>query len=161
MNNLLKIIVVAGLFVIASCNNKKKKDPGGVLGNNEKVSGSPADSLMEAVMDGHNIAMAKYGRLKAMQNEVKRRIDSIGQLPSKIRQASATLENKLLELDHELNSARESMDKWMEEFNMDSAVNNAAQRIKYLTEEKIKVGKVKEAVLSSLQKADSVFSIKH
>ena len=44
----------------------------------------------------------------------------------------------------------------MEEFNMDSAVNNMEQRIKYLTEEKWKVANVKTAILTSLQKADSI-----
>lgn len=44
--------------------------------------------------------------------------------------------------------------------NMDSALNNAEQRIKYLTDEKLKVGKVKEAILGSLQKADSLLKEK-
>jgi hypothetical protein len=52
------------------------------------------------------------------------------------------------------------MNKWMDEFNMDSAVNNMEQRIKYLTDEKMKVGKVKESILGSLHKADSLLKSK-
>ena len=48
----------------------------------------------------------------------------------------------------------------MEEFNMDSAVNDAKQRIDYLGSEKLKVTKVKEAILNSLQKADSLIKDK-
>ena len=48
----------------------------------------------------------------------------------------------------------------MSEFNMDSAVNNMQERIKYLADEKWKVGKVKEAILGSLAKADSVLRSK-
>jgi transcriptional regulator NrdR family protein len=43
---------------------------------------------------------------------------------------------------------------------MDSAVSNIEQRIKYLTEEKLRVSKVKEAILNSLQKADSLLKAK-
>jgi hypothetical protein len=43
---------------------------------------------------------------------------------------------------------------------MDSALNNTEERINYLTTENIKVSKVKDAVLSSLQKADSVLKSK-
>jgi hypothetical protein len=52
------------------------------------------------------------------------------------------------------------MDRWMEEFNMDSASNNEEMRVKYLESEKIKIAKVNEAMLSSLQKADSLLKQK-
>jgi len=52
------------------------------------------------------------------------------------------------------------MENWMDEFNMDSAVNNVEQRIKYLSEEKLKVSNVKENILTSLQKADSLIKQK-
>jgi hypothetical protein len=48
------------------------------------------------------------------------------------------------------------MDTWMREFDMDSALDNLENRIKYLTEEKLKVGKVKKSIIESLQRADSV-----
>jgi transcriptional regulator NrdR family protein len=52
------------------------------------------------------------------------------------------------------------MNKWMDEFKFDSAVNDVKERINYLGEEKLKVTKVKEAILNGLQKADSVLKEK-
>jgi hypothetical protein len=59
-----------------------------------------------------------------------------------------------------LKYANYAMDRWMEEFNMDSASNNEEMRVKYLESEKIKIAKVNEAMLSSLQKADSLLKQK-
>ena len=87
-------------------------------------------------------------------------LDSIAKLPAKARQAAEPLKVKLDSLQKELSYAEFAMNKWMDEFNMDSAVNNAKDRIKYLEEEKLKVTKVKEAILSSLQKADSLLKAK-
>ena len=67
---------------------------------------------------------------------------------------------KLDSLQKELSYAEFAMNKWMEEFNMDSALNNAKERIDYLHSEKLKVTKVKESILSSLQKADSLIKAK-
>ena len=71
--------------------------------------------------------------------------------------ASATPPHRELgRLLENLKSAKANMEKWMDEFNMDSAVNNMEQRINYLRDEKWKVSKVKENILASLQKADSL-----
>ncbi len=87
-------------------------------------------------------------------------LDSIEKLPVKARQAAAPLKIKLDSLQKDLSYAEFAMNKWMNEFNMDSAINNAEERINYLQSEKLKVAKVKEAILGSLQKADSVLKEK-
>ena len=91
-----------------------------------------------------------------MQSQVQHIIDSIKQLPAKTKKALAPYKIKLDQVLEDLKTAKTGMEKWMDEFNMDSAVNNVEQRIKYLTEEKFKVSKVKENILTSLQKADSL-----
>jgi hypothetical protein len=48
------------------------------------------------------------------------------------------------------------MDKWMVEFNIDSAKDNKALRMQYLQDELEKVKKVKVAILGSLAGADSL-----
>ena len=48
----------------------------------------------------------------------------------------------------------------MTEYEVDSAEDNAGKHIKYLTDEKMKVDKMKEAILSGLQKADSLLKVK-
>lgn len=139
---------LALLFIFfTSCNNAGKK---------QTEPKTQADSLMADVMDGHDAGMAKYGKLNAMQKKVQEVLDSIAKLPAKSRQAAAPYKAKLDAAAKDLNKALIAMDKWMGEFNMDSAVNNMEQRIKYLTEEKWKVGNVKAAILTSLQKADSI-----
>jgi DNA repair ATPase RecN len=142
-----------GLLFIAcmACNDGGKKKETGTKGPKTQ-----ADSLMEDVMDGHDVGMSKYGKLEGSLKKVQQTLDSIATLPAKARQAAAPLKAQLESVASDLNYAITAMDKWMQEFNMDSAINNMEERIRYLTDEKMKVGKVKEAILNSLQKADSV-----
>src|SRR6185503_2648302 len=98
-----------------------------------------ADSLLDEVDDGHAVAMGKMGRLDRTQKEVARLIDSVSKLPAKARDAAAPYKAKLETLLEELKTADVNMTQWMESFNMDSALNNTEERIKYLTTEKIKV----------------------
>jgi hypothetical protein len=62
----------------------------------------------------------------------------------------------LEQLIGDLNYADFAMDKWMVEFNMDSAKDNKALRLRYFQEELEKVQKVKTAILGSLAAADSL-----
>ena len=145
-------ILIVGLTIIA-CNNSKsdtKVDP----------LKAQADSLEKEVMDGHDVAMPKSMKIPKLQKEAQRLIDSISTLPAKAKQAAAPLKAKLEELINELNYADNAMNKWMAEINFDSAANNLEQRIKYFADEKIKVNKVKEAVLNSIAKADSLLKAK-
>ena len=154
-----RIVVPAlGLFLIffTACNNTNTKKGD----HSTEISKTTADSLYDDVMDGHNVAMAKYGKLQAMDNEATRLIDSIVALPVKAQQAAVPLKTKLIGLLKDLKSAREKMDEWMQLFNPDSAVNNVEQRIKYMAGEKIKVSEIKESILSTLQKADSIVKAK-
>jgi hypothetical protein len=150
----VKIIFISFIFLcsisILSCNDSES----GHGKNNEPET--QADSLMKDVMDGHNIGMAKMGRLTRAEQTTRRLLDSIEKLPAKAKQAAAPLKVKLDSLQKDLSYAEFAMNKWMEEFNMDSAINDAEERIDYLRSEKLKVSKVKEAILSSLQKADSI-----
>ncbi|MES1221880.1 MAG: viral A-type inclusion protein [Bacteroidota bacterium] len=142
------------LIVYTSCNNESK---------NAQPETSPktaADSLMHDVMDGHNEAMAKMGKLNRMELEVQNIIDSIEKLPAKAKAALSSYKIKLDTALVHLRSAKEGMDKWMDNFNMDSAITNMEQRVKYLTDEKLKVSTVKESILSSLAKADSLIKSK-
>jgi hypothetical protein len=155
MNKFSLLIFFLAFGFFTACNNSGKKD-----NTSTKVTKTLADSLENEVMDGHNAGMARYGKLTAKQNEAQRLLDSIGKLPANARKALTPLKIKLDELVEELRSAKSGMDKWMDEYNMDSAVNNIDQRIRYLTDEKIKVSKIKESILNSLQKADSLLKAK-
>lgn len=157
MSKLKLTIAVMAVLAFMACNNEKKEDQNG-QGKNEPKS--QADSLMADVMDGHDVGMAKYGKLKAMEKKVKASMDSISALPAKAKEALAPYKAQLDSASADLNNAIAAMDKWMEEFNMDSAQDDMEKRIRYLLDEKMKVGKVKDAILNSLGKADSLLKVK-
>jgi hypothetical protein len=152
-----QILFVLVTIAIMSCNNAENKHTGNGKDYKPKTQ---ADSLMSDVMDGHNTGMAKMGKLTRAEQTTRRLLDSIAKLPAKARQAAEPLKTKLDSLQKELSYAEFAMNKWMEEFNMDSAVNNVKERINYLGSEKMKVTNVKEAILSGLQKADSLLKEK-
>ncbi len=155
-----KIFFLFSAFVIiAACNNSNKNNSG-TSGNEADNAKSATDSMMEDVMNGHDIGMAKMGRLSGAQNQVQNIIDSISKLPGKTKRALGPYKANADKILEDLKSAKGGMEKWMDEFNMDSAINNTEKRIKYLTDEKLKVSKVKENILNSLQKADSLIKQK-
>jgi hypothetical protein len=143
------LITIFFTTIAMACNNSKEES----TGDNLKAS---ADSLFEKVMEGHDIGMAKTPSLKTMREQAKKMIDSIGKLPAKAQEAAAPYKAKIDSLVKDLDYAEFAMDKWMDEFKYDSAKNDLKRRIEYLTNENSKVGKVKEAILGSLQKADSL-----
>jgi cysteinyl-tRNA synthetase len=111
---------------------------------------------MDEVMEGHNIGMAKMSKLNESKNAIQQALDSISRLQTNLQKSSAHYKMKLDSVFNRLTFADHAMEKWMNEFNMDSSLNNTEQRIKYLESEKIKISNVKDAMISSLQKADSV-----
>ncbi len=139
--------VIVLVLLVAACNNAgEKKDKDQAL----------ADTLIKEVMNGHDIGMARMPKLDKAQKQVQQILDSIAKLPAKAQASSQELKNGMESLLKDLNYADFAMNKWMNEFNYDSAANNVQQRIKYLTDEKLKVEKMKEAILGSLSKADSL-----
>jgi hypothetical protein len=144
-----KLTLFAALFfMVAACNSKKEGD--------KKPEKSTADSLMDKVMDGHDAGMAKYGKMQGLKKQVDAALDSLSKLPAKAKEEAAPYQQKMQELSAELGTALADMDTWMESFNMDSALNNMEERIRYLTEEKDKVGRIKDMILQTVKKADSL-----
>ena len=146
--------IVAVIFI--SCNDSENKKSGPA----EAQPRTEAQILWKEVMDGHDIDMAKMGKLTRAEQASRRMIDSIEKLPAKAKQAAAPLKVKLDSLQKDLKNAELAMNKWMEEFNMDSVANDMKKRIEYLKSEKERVSKVKEAILNGLRKADSLMKDK-
>ena len=107
-------------------------------------------------MEGHNMGMAKMSKLNEAKNAIQQVLDSISRLSTNLQKSSAQYKMQLDSVFNRLTVANYAMEKWMSEFNMDSSLNNTEQRIKYLESEKIKISNVKDAMISGLQKADSV-----
>ena len=142
--------IVAVIFI--SCNDSENKKSGPA----EAQPRTEAQILWKEVMDGHDIGMAKMGKLTRAEQASRRMIDSIEKLPAKAKQAAAPLKVKLDSLQKDLKNAELAMNKWMEEFNVDSARDDKNRRIAYLESEKMKVAKVRDNILNSLKKADSL-----
>lgn len=131
----------------ADNSSEERKD-----GYSERAT-NPEDSLFEEVMHGHDTAMAKMGRLSRYRKDVDAKLDSLEKKGSK---ASASLKSTLKELGADLKRAEDGMNQWMQDFDIDSAQENVERRIDYLKNEKIKVDDVKEKILETLKRADSL-----
>ncbi|HMR91513.1 MAG TPA: lipoprotein [Chitinophagaceae bacterium] len=139
------------LALLAACNSG---------GEEKKVSEEQqlVDSLWNKIDDAHMVGMKKMPKLSAVQNSIQKSLDSISKLPAKAKQAAAGAKEKLDTLLKQVEYANFAMDKWMKEFKFDieKEYPDIKQRIEYLKSEEIKVEKMKEAIESSLGKADTV-----
>lgn len=144
-------VAVTGLFA-AACN-----DTGSGTARKDGYSDQPRskeDSLYQEVIEGHDIGMARIGRLRKYVGQVQQRQDSIGKLPA--AQQDKQYLQALASLKDELINADQGMNTWMDAFKPDSAKGNESLRLQYLGSEKVKVTQVKEQILNSLHRADSL-----
>jgi hypothetical protein len=141
------------IVAIIGCNN-------GANNNSIPKAKTQTDSLMDEVMEAHNVAMAKISKLHQAKNQIQQVLDSISKLPVDAQKKSGDHKTRLDSAFSRLTHADEAMDKWMSEFDMDSASNDVERRVKYLESEKIKVSAVKDEILKSLENADSLIKKK-
>lgn len=144
------------LLILAACNNADKKHEGHVK-DDPKLR---ADSLYDQLIDEHNVGMKDWMRIEDRKKQITKLLDSLGTLPAKANAGIEEFKNKLREASTGLQTAYDQMDTWMSSMNLDSAKNDLQQRIKYLTEENGRARQVNEAILKSLQKADSLLKVK-
>lgn len=147
---LFSITIVA---LSIGCNDKSNN-------SGKKELTATADSLYKVVLKGHDEGMVGWMKIEDVKAKVQHLLDSINKLPQQAQSAAASLKESLSSSTTELQTAYNSMEKWMEEMNLDSASNNLDMRIKYLTDEAGKVSLMKEAINSSLKKADSLLKSK-
>ncbi|HVT84017.1 MAG TPA: hypothetical protein VHD35_02385 [Chitinophagaceae bacterium] len=149
-----KIFFVLSVIVVTlsiSCKNSSNES-----GKNDNKPKTKADSLMDDIMAGHNVSMARMNKLSVFKAKVQHAIDSIEALPEKAKKASGVFKAALDSTKEKLNTAEEAMNQWMDQFNMDSLENNMTERIKYLESEKLKVNKVLDNINNGLSTADSL-----
>jgi hypothetical protein len=137
--------------VLVACNNPSAKNNAA----GESKPGSHVDSLLKDVMDGHDAAMGKMSKLSSVQKKVQHVVDSINKLPEKQKMSSVAYRVELDSLSSSLTRAKIGMDKWMDEFNYDTATTGA-NREAYLESEIKKVANVKDNMSAALQRADSL-----
>lgn len=153
------LVLSFSLFFVA-CGGSDHRGHGGH--NAPKTS---LDSLYASIWDAHDAVMPKMGKIRGAQKKAGTLLDSLTLAWSKRSLAEPeqvkSWKTALQAVLDELNYADYSMDRWMTEFDIDSATQKGEARRPYLESEKVKVDKVKEAVLSSLSRADSLFSAIH
>jgi hypothetical protein len=144
-------VIISIVFICIACN--QTEEPIRKDGFSE-VPKTKEDSLYKEVMEGHDIGMAKIGRIRKAIEKTKKSLDSLNKLPR--NKLDPNYQQALIDLQEDLNYANYAMDTWMDEFKVDSAKGNAELRIRYLEAEKDKVNKVKDAILNGLKRADSL-----
>lgn len=147
MKKILPFIAVVLLAI--ACNNENHEQH-----TNAEAPKTKADSLLQEVVDGHDEAMAaQMTKLKRAKEQLSHMMDS---LEKKSGNAASVIKTQFADAQAKLDNASAAMSKWMDEFNMDSAKSNIEERVKYLADEKLKVGNVKDMIFESINKADSL-----
>jgi hypothetical protein len=113
---------------------------------------STADSLFHLVMEGHDVAMAKMGKLSSYAKIVQGKIDSL----SKQRGSKKMLLDSFKMIHVDLKAAETMMNDWMDRFNVDSAQSKSEAAIRYLKDQEGKVTEVKRRMTEVFAKADSL-----
>ncbi|AHF17810.1 hypothetical protein [Niabella soli] len=146
MKSLLFSLTLAFFLVACGENQSKAKEQ----------PQSKADSLLQDVIDAHDIAMPQTKKMERLMKESKTAIDSIDKLPAAAQKQNAPLKALLDAAHKDLAQADNAMNEWMNGFKYDSLKDNEAARVQYLQNEKTKINAVKDLVLNSLSKADSL-----
>lgn len=140
------ILMAWGCFM-AACNS-------GTSGEKNET-GSLADSLLQQVIDGHDVAMPKMMKLERLRKEAQNELDSLKKKPTN---ENATRMAVLDSTVKNLSYADVAMNEWMEGFRYDSLKNDETARVAYLRMQLESVNKMNSIVISSIAKADSVLA---
>jgi hypothetical protein len=152
------MIIVSTAVVLlgfGACKNSDSSEQNERKDGFSNIPKNKEDSLFHEVMEGHDIGMARMIKITKYLTQIQKALDSINKLPAV--KIDEQYQQTLIDLQEDLNYAKYGMNSWMDEFNVDSAKENKEKRIQYLESEKVKIEKVKKAILGSLQTADSIF----
>ena len=148
---IMKKIFSAIIFIalMMACNNSDS-------GTKKSAEEIKADSLEKDIDQLHGSAMGRNMQLRDVQKKVEAALDSISKLPANLKSAASPYQSRLDSLLNRLKYADYAMETWMGEYKFDSFNNDVQKRMQYLESELSKIQKVKQAIVSSLQNADSV-----
>ena len=134
----------------AGCNDAADDTAAGrTTGYGDKPQ-SKEDSLFKDVMHDHDEGMARTRQLNEAIRQMRSKVDSL--IKAK---RNPEAERKILE---DLEEAKKSMNTWMEEFNIDTLKDKAERRMEYLESEKKKISRVRDNILESIRRADSLLT---
>ena len=148
------IIITAVALFFTSCSNKQTT---GHEDHNaaEKKATTREEQLYNEVMELHDAAMPKMGKLIGYKKQVQAKIDSLTiALKNKKDETGHELKRKYEQLKIELDSAENGMNAWMENFNPDPKLPTKADMEKYFEDQKNKAQKMKDNMFKALDKAE-------
>ena len=145
----MKLSYLFALVILVSCADSSSDER---KNGYSDVPKNPEDSLFQDVMDLHDQAMSKIGKVKGSREQLNAKIDSLKKVKSS---ATESLTEKYTEISNDLKQADDKMSTWMHEFSIDTLQDDVKRRIAYLESEKSKVAAVKDEIVSALSKADS------
>ena len=147
----LSLLICIGMF--AACNDAAEDTAAGRTTGYSDNPRSKEDSLFKDVMHDHDEGMARMGKVSVAIRQLQSKADSL--IKAK---RNPEAERKILQ---DLEEAKTAMNTWMKEFNIDSLKDQVESRIDYLEKEKVKVSRVKNNILESIRRADSVLTNNH
>lgn len=151
-------IVLAALILVffTACKSKDEKKEKDI----RAIEKTHADTLLHEIDEIHMQGMGKMAKLTTLRQEATKLIDSI---MAGTKKADASYKKNLDSVLQDLATAEVMMDKWMIAFyaNTDTLSDNNEARINYLDAEKIKAANLRDFILNSIQKADSLLKVKH
>lgn len=149
----MSIVIAACVIVLASCSDRQQPSGERTNGYSQEGPKSEEDSLFQVVMNGHDAAMAKLGKLSGYRKRATREADSLANTKTAANKQRAEV---LRTLADSLQASENHMNAWMEGFTIDSAQNDKPKRIAYLESEIGKVNVIKNELLGNVARADSL-----
>lgn len=117
-----------------------------------KAGKSPIDSMMEVVMHGHDEGMSKMGRVEKAAQDLSHKIDSLQQA----KKVDQTLLTTWKSAKTNLDLADSSMNKWMDEFDMDMPNMDSMAKVQYLQSNIKWVSGVADSLGTALKNAEEI-----
>jgi len=142
-----KMMAIATAFCIAAACNNNQPAPQEAAASPAKT---PEDSLYNLVMDLHDEAMPKMGKLMGYQKTIQQQIDSLKAMKST---ATASTIEQLQQLQLQLANAEKEMNDWMAQFEPDPKMPTTEERAKYFAEQESKAKKMRDDIFAALDSA--------
>ncbi|MFT3748940.1 MAG: hypothetical protein QM768_11510 [Agriterribacter sp.] len=144
-------IVFFLLMAACACGNANNNQPADEH-NNASIPKTASDSLYKSVMDGHDVSMKKMGEIVRLKALISQQKDSIAKFKTKDLQYIAAFDTAFNNLVY----AEELMNKWMQDFNPDSAGNSEDEKLVFFRKEKEKIDTVNARINNSIEAAKKI-----
>ncbi|MCU0334481.1 MAG: hypothetical protein MUF62_05440 [Chitinophagaceae bacterium] len=149
MKKMILSLLLAGGLALAGCSSEAEK----AKASADAQVASLGDSLYKQVMDLHDEAMPKMGKLKGLQAAAQAQIDSL----TKLKKADLQpLIDKLTALKTQLAEAEKGMDDWMTQLDIEKVNAAVDEKARYFTDQKAKAQKMRDDIFAALDSAATV-----